>query len=274
MKKLFFLVLCFLFTKVIYPQSINKIATDRSYSSKTAYTIPEKNLQIELGFTFENIESEYKPDIVAGDPYFIKTDRKISVPAFLIRYGVSDFIELRTGGEFKVINSQITEMNSGYKWDSDERDFENFSLGAKFNIQREKNFIPQIALTVENVIPSFDSEKRINLINPKLAIYFSNNLSKNFLIGYNGGVNIIKDGESNAFYSFSLNGNIFNEFEMFAEFFGTNFLNSGETSNYLKGGFSYLIKNNLLLDISGGKKLNKEFNEYFAGAGLTFRMPK
>lgn len=40
------------------------------------------------------------------------------------------------------------------------------------------------------------------IIYPQLAIYFSNNISKNFLIGYSGGVNIIKDGESNAFLIF------------------------------------------------------------------------
>ncbi|HRE40664.1 MAG TPA: hypothetical protein PLG90_04975 [Ignavibacteria bacterium] len=42
----------------------------------------------------------------------------------------------------------------------------------------------------------------------------------------------------------------------------------------LELGISYSIKNNLQFDISGGKKLNKEYDEFYAGAGVTCRLQK
>ncbi|MBE2255735.1 MAG: transporter [Ignavibacteria bacterium] len=43
--------------------------------------------------------------------------------------------------------------------------------------------------------------------------------------------------------------------------------------SYIDGGLSFLAKNNLQFDVYGGTRINKNTNEFFVGAGVSYRIP-
>ena len=56
----------------------------------------------------------------------------------------------------------------------------------------------------------------------------------------------------------------------YVEYFGVH-SDSADSTHSLGGGFTYLINNDLQLDINGGIGLNNAADDYFAGAGVSWR---
>lgn len=57
----------------------------------------------------------------------------------------------------------------------------------------------------------------------------------------------------------------------FIEYFGFYRNNDGGPAHNLNGGFTYLLTNNVQLDINGGVGLNGRADDWFTGAGFAFR---
>ncbi len=61
----------------------------------------------------------------------------------------------------------------------------------------------------------------------------------------------------------------------FAETFGAVALESAGVSTYhVDGGFTFLVRRQLQLDVSGGVGLNDAADDWFVGAGVSVRFPR
>ena len=124
-------------------------------------------------------------------------------------------------------------------------------------------------------LPYFGSQEfRPAYLAPSFIFLMQNTLSDRYSLGYNLGLQW--DGNqpnATAVYSISLSINVLENFGVFAEAYG--FSMEKSLSDY-RGDFgcTYLVTNNLQLDISGGVGLNSIAPDSFIAFGFAWRIGK
>ena len=162
-------------------------------------------------------------------------------------------------------NEDITDKISG---------FSPLYTGFKVNIAEESGWKPEIAFLGGIALP-FTAKKDYKPSNvaADMRFAFTHTLSDRFSLGYNLGAEW--DGDSAGplyFYSLALGMGLTENLSIFAESYGL--LNpKGEPENMLDAGFTYLLLDNLQVDLSGGIGLNENAMDNFISVGLTLRIP-
>jgi hypothetical protein len=102
----------------------------------------------------------------------------------------------------------------------------------------------------------------------------NHNISNRFSLGYNLGFAYNGENADGFFiYTGMLGYKISNRFWCFAEVYGN--LDNGNLPNHsADAGFTYLVKNNLQFDISGGFGISDDVDKNFVSSGLSWRIPK
>jgi hypothetical protein len=61
----------------------------------------------------------------------------------------------------------------------------------------------------------------------------------------------------------------------FIEYFGDAPVNpTGKPANLIDGGFTFLVKDNFQLDLAGGVGMTEVSEDWFLGAGISYRYPR
>ena len=224
------------------------IQTDRPDQTETPYTVPKKRFQVETGFLYEHTDGETKT---------------YSIPSVLFKYGLTNTLELGIVTELaavKTANESITGLNP-------------VTLRFKKNLITEKGLIPMTSLIGYLGLPSFASAGlKATYLAPAIRLTMQHTLSDKLSLGYNLAAEW--DGETTApafVYTLTTGYAITPRVGSYAELYGFSPYKS-KADHRFDCGLNYLLRQNILFDISGGIGLTENAPDYFMALGLSFRL--
>jgi hypothetical protein len=235
------------------------ITTDRPDQTESSSTVPKKTLQIEMGFALQ------------GDKANTENSLNYSLFNTLLRYGVFDNFELRLGMAYDRADITYKQLDS----DSLFQGVTPLVAGTKVYITEQRGGIPEMSLLAMFTIPGTGSSsfEQINLASD-LRLAMGWQLSDRFSAGANlglywNGINPAGAG----FYSAVLGISIADWMGAFAEVYG--YLPKGLTPDHrVDAGFTFPVRKNLQLDLSGGLGLSERSPDYFVSTGFSWRIPR
>jgi hypothetical protein len=241
------------------------LVTDRPDVTESSEIVSRGYVQFETGINFANFDN-------AEESVGITT-----FPTTLIRVGLDRKVELR----FEWLGL-VSESRNQDGTDVVESGPGNTALGAKIKLREERGAAPRLALLVNAILPTGSKAFRADRIDPGVRAAGSNTLSDRLGLSYNLGVVALTleedDGDVDTHalgrYSVSLGIGLDPRWGAFVELFGFVPLGGPEPSEHLFDlGFTYLTSKTVQLDLSGGFGLNEDADDWFVGAGLSFRLP-
>ncbi|HEX5112132.1 MAG TPA: transporter, partial [Saprospiraceae bacterium] len=194
------------------------------------------------------------------DPGFI-----YSYPSSVWKYGVNENFELRLNTHIVTIQREPNPDNTG---------FLPISAGFKTKLTEQHGLLPKIAFIGEMTFPGIvDEDLETTYLSPNLILTFNHAVSGSFNISYDlGAVWDGFTGEPNFLYSLEPSFNITPRLGIFGELYGsTPQREEGDLELRLDAGLTYLIGNDLLLDVSAGQGLTEEAVESFVEVGISYR---
>ena len=256
---LFILLLASVLSLFTYAQDLPAVVTDRPTQSEAPDVVPVGTLLLEAGLLYEVDET---------DP--VMTTR-LTAPGLLIRYGLLDYLELRMGMNYMGTRIEYKTLGYDEKFDG----FAPLSAGCKIFISRQKKLLPQLAFSGSLIFPGTASNPyEIDHLAASMRLAGSWTVTPVLSIGTNLGIQW--DGfvpEGTGFYSLVAGISVYKGLGCFAEFYG--YLPERDVPSHLfDAGFTYLLKNNLQFDISGGFGLTPGAPDYFVGTGVSWRVPR
>lgn len=241
-------VVVFCFIQNSSGQNLPAIQTDRPDQTECPFIVPAKHLQVETGVLIEQTDDQTK---------------SYEIPSILYKYGVNDRFELRLITEFASIKSDITKISG----------LNPVTVGFKANLSQEKGLMPITSFIGHLTIPRLAGENlKATYYAPAFRFTMQNTISQVFTLSYNLGAEW--DGETpepSFIYTLSLGISLSEKIGSYVEVFG--FAPQRlKAYHHFDCGFSYLLKQNISLDISGGCRLTKNTSKYYAALGFSFRL--
>ena len=235
------------------------ISTDRPDQTEASNLVPKNFLQVETGAFYESLEVNNLKN------------KATTFNTTLLRYGLLDNLELRVGFGFTEINSEF----SGIKLNDKLSGFSPLLIGVKIGITEEKGLLPEIAFIGHVNFHSLASQDyKTKSTSSDFRFSFEHTLSEKSSLGYNLGM--AWDGNiTTAIYIYTLayGYSFTDKIGGFVELYGDMY----EDSNFdhlWDAGFTYLLNDNIQLDISGGTGITKNTQDLFLSTGISFRIPE
>jgi Putative MetA-pathway of phenol degradation len=233
----------------LFAQNIPPISTDRPDQTESPITLPKNHFQMETGFSFEQTD---------------KYTKTFSHPSILFKYGLTGSFDLRLITEF-VTEKNSTQTVSGLT---------PVTVGFKVKIAEEKGILPTTSFLGHLSIPGFASKDfKATYYAPAFRFTMQHTLSEKFSLGYNFGAEWNGEtAEPSFIYTLTTGYSISNKVGAYAELYGFAPQQS-RTDHMFDCGLSYLLKQNMSADISGGFGLTENAPDYFLAIGFSFRLP-
>lgn len=234
------------------------IVTDRPTQAVSPYIVPKGKLQIETGFGYER-ETNSTDDIT-----------RYSIANTLFRYSIFKNFEVRASTYYGI--EEINPLQDVA--DSSINGFGPLTLGFKVHIIEEKGWRPEMAIVTNITLRHLGEESFAPTYSyPNASFLASYSLGKFAIVGnagfsYNG-----ENADGFFIYSVAFSYNILPKLAVFIEPYG-NFDHGDLPNHKIDAGFAYVIRHNLLIDISGGIGLSKSNDKDFIALGLSWRIPK
>lgn len=253
---------------VLYITGFAQIETDRPDFTESPNVVPKGALQIETGFILENDESSFRLGGLEGH----NSAKNVTLNTTLIRYGISDRIELRLNwsynkSEYKTIHPLINSIPVTING------LNPVFIGSKVNLIKKEKI--SVGLLSHVYLPWAASDSfQASFIAPEILVPVSIDITDRFGIAFQYGLSW--DGETpnpTTSYTLALGYGITDQLSFYVEPYG--FLtNSGDELHLINGGFTYLINDNIQLDLTGGLGLNEPAPDNFIGFGASFLIEK
>jgi hypothetical protein len=253
----------FIITAKAQEETIEKeygtIITDRPDQTESSALVPKQFLQVETGAFYETLELN---NIKSKTATFNTT---------LLRYGLLDNLELRVGFS----NSEVRQEFNGNNLKGVASGFSPLSIGVKIGVSEEKGLLPKIAFLSHVNFPFLASQDfKTKSTSIDFRFSFSHTLNEKSSLGYN--IGMFWGGDittANYVYTLAYGYSISDKVGAFLEIYG----DQPEDSHFnhlWDAGFTYLINDNIQLDISGGTGITQNIQDFFLSAGISFRLPK
>lgn len=252
------LFLCLLAAGVSAAQDL---VTDRPDQTESPVTVDPGFVQLEIGALFTHDDD-------------VNT---FEVPGTLLRIGIVERLELRIGWTGYVSQDQEAE---GLFDDSGIGDAE---LGVKVRLRDEKGRAPEMAVLVAASLPVGDDAFTSDRVDPSIRLAVAHTLTERLGLGYNVGVAWASepavDGGtatlSSYLYTLSLAIGLSDRAGAFVELYGEVPGSApGDPTHAFDGGFTFLLRRSVQLDVAGGVGLTDETDDWFVGVGLSARWPR
>lgn len=239
--------ICLLLGLSTTAQQLPPIQLDRPDQTECPFTVPKKYIQAEIGFTYENTGSH---------------SYTMLLPTTLLKYGITDKLELRL----------ITEIEQTKTYTTKQTGINPVKIGFKTKLIEEKGFMPMISFIGHLSLPHVASkENKADFYAPSFRFTLQHTLSPRFSLGYNLGAEW--DGftpEPVFLYTLTTGFSISEKLGSYVELYG--FLPQHNRSDHkIDGGLTYLLNNNMILDISAGTAIDRHSHDYFIALGYSFR---
>lgn len=231
-----------------FSQEIDPIQADRPDQTETPALVPKGMFQAEIGFTFQKNNANSTTN---------------SLPTVLWKYGVNQNFELRL----------ITEFISEKYIDAESNGFTPVLIGMKVKFCEEKGIIPKTSLIGHIALPNVASSGYKNdFTATEFRFTMQHTLSEKFSLSYNLGCEW--DGmtpETTFIYTLTTGYSINQKLGFYAEIFG--FAPEQDIANHsIDGGFTYLINNNFMVDLSSGFGITDNAPDHYVAVGCSFRI--
>ncbi len=224
--------------------------TDRPDQTECASTVPALHLQGEHGFSIE-VE---------------KLERHYRHPSSLLRFGVSDRVELRlaaepfSGGHGAIVHTSLAPVE----------------LGFKVALFDEHGWVPQTAFIGHlNLGRLATKDEQVPFTSPAFRFALAYDLGSGTGLGINLGSEMDGRNATMIFlYTIAFSVDLDEHFGAYVEIYGDDPEGSHPASHSFDGGLTLLVSPNLQFDVSGGVGLVDIALDYFAGVGVSWRLPR
>ena len=232
----------------IYSQNSEPIQADRPDQTETPAIVPKGMFQVETGLVFQKNDAN---------------SSTFSLPSTLWKYGVNENFELRLLTEFisEAINyTKTSGLNPIY-------------VGFKVQLTEEKGIIPKTSYIAQIGFPNAASSPyKTAYFAPEFRLVMQHSLSEKLAFSYNLGAEW--DGFSAVptyIYTAATGYSVTKKTGVYFEVFG--FIpQQQKPSHNLDGGITYLINNNLMLDLSSSIGISKNAPKNYFAFGFSFRL--
>jgi hypothetical protein len=236
------------FTGAFFAQETDVIQTDRPDQTETPALTTLKMIQVETGFCYEKTNDN---------------ESNLTTPTILWKYGISNNFEIRLVTEFLSLK---TNLNT-------DTGINPVLVGFKARLTEENGIFPKTSFIGHVALPNISSSKfKLNYLSPQFRFAMQHTFTKKIALSYNLG------SEWNGFtaeatfvYTFSTGYSITEKLGSYVEIFGFSPQNHKSNHN-LDGGFTYLVSNNAMIDVSGGIGLTQNAPKYYFALGFSFRI--
>lgn len=237
------------------------LVTDRPDQTESSVVVPPGYVQIETGITYTDDGS---------------ASRTLEYPSTLIRAGLVERLELRLG-----ITGFVSEFEG-----NETTGFGDSEVGIKLYLWSEKGARPEAALLAGTSVPTDKDTFSSDRFDPAFRFSFAHTLSDRASLGYNIGVAWESQDTAAAppssvhrlsvlQYTLVSGIGITDKLSTFVELYGDIPLSApGGSAHSFDGGFTYLVRPNLQLDIAGGFGLTRDAADWFIGTGVSVRFPR
>ncbi|MFO0944418.1 MAG: transporter [Planctomycetota bacterium] len=242
----------------------DEIVTDRPDFTEASSTVGRGRWQIESGYT-------YIRDTAAG----VNT-RIHSLPEALLRVGVREWLELRMAQNY-VDHEQLSALAplTG-------KGPEDLYIGAKLGLTEQSGVLPEMALVPQATLPTVDDDDCGGQVMPGLNWLYGWDVNECISFGGSTQGNRSLDDACHSYLelaqSLTVNYAITEKLGAYTEtfwFMPTGSVDPGvKPQYYADGGFTYKVTRNLQFDIRAGVGWNNAADDYFTGAGVSYRMGK
>lgn len=241
--------------------SPSDLVTDRPDQTESSETVRPGYVQLEFGWT--HVEDNDGADVTAD-----------SFPQTLVRLGVLDNLELRFG-----FDGYTWEDIDGLGADDGAGDLD---IGLKWKMWEEAGWRPQTAVLAGTSVPAGQEPFSSERFDPSVRLACSHTVSERLSLGYNvAGIwsSELNDAgrretDASVAYSAVLGIALSGPLGTFVEFFGQAPTDGGKPANSLDAGLTYLLADNLQVDVLGGVGVSEAADDWFIGAGLVWRLPR
>lgn len=237
-----------------FGQYYETVNTDRPGQAFTPFTVGKGAFQVESGLVY----------IGSKDSNRNIRNNSLGLTGFF-KHGLSETFELNYG---------ITVLNQAIRTDTDDKTdagVQGINLGGRFNIKSGEGNKPSygflFTLLFNNFAhPAFRSEHvaPLFLFLYKQSVSDRVSLTGNLGMSWNGDT---PDPQAN--YVVNLGFTLSDDLSVFVENYG--WIRNEDFDSHFDGGISYLVSNNLQLDISGGYGKNNGISDFFAATGISIR---
>ncbi len=229
------------------------LVTDRPDQTESAVVVPRDHVQPETGWTFSRADESGQ------------RSETHEIAGTLVRVGLTERVELRVGWAGYI--SSDTADGPG-----------DTELGAKIHLREERGRAPQLALLAAVSLPTGGDDFSSDEFDPSFRICASHELSERLSIGYNAGAAWTSESGStlsNYQYTAALGIGVTDRLGAFVELYGDLPASApGGPANSFDGGFTYLLQDNIQVDLAGGIGLSSAADDWFVGLGISARFPR
>lgn len=237
------------------------LVTDRPDFTEASVTVGRGVSQLEFGYTY-TYDS-------AGDG----STRGHSIGEPLLRQGVfADWFELRFGWNYG------DERALDLLGESNTQGGEDLYLGIKLALTPQEGWLPEMAIIPQMTVPTGATGFRASGVLPGVNWIYGWEINDFFSTAGSTQFNRSEDGETGATYlemaqSWTIGYSLTDRLGAYTEWFAL--IPSGAdtelTEHYFNGGFTYLVNDDIQLDIRAGTGLNSAADDYFLGTGMSVR---
>jgi hypothetical protein len=249
-------IVCCCLSFALHGQEKPDLISDRPDQSDSPYLVPTGSLQIESGVYFDRD--------VTGDA----NTRNLAFHSTLLRYGISESIEVRLVSEYL---GRYTSSNS---LSFSGKGFSPITLGIKIKIAREEGWRPEIGFVSNIKLKSGSALFEPANTTTNFRLVFSHTPSKKWQVGYNVGADWSGETPQATFLgTFSACYLITQKLAAFGEVYSF-FPEQKAADVRLDGGFAYKIHPMVQLDAASGIGLHEHSTDFFFTAGVSARFFK
>ena len=258
----FLFVLCFSLLAVglkAQSDSTSALVTDRPTASAAASLVGKGVFQIETGYAYQDFVFA---TVVNGDV----RSQVLTLNNTLLRYGISNGVEINFSQSINRFRVKVDDT----VLDGAESEFAPTAIGLRFKLAKEKGALPDLSLLANVIGSPFTGDETGTAID--VRVNANHTLGGGFSLGWNFGINYFDDiDEVTSIYTLVLGYSITPELAAFGEIFGTFTENFRQHS--VDFGFTYLVNNNVQLDVFGGFGISDFAPDNLFGLGASFRLP-
>jgi hypothetical protein len=230
-----------------FSQNLPSIQLDRPDQTECPFITPKGYIQIENGVSVENVTTDHV---------------NYTYPSSLWKYGVNEKLELRL----------VTELVSEKIMDKITTGIMPITLGFKVALLEERGILPKISFIGHFTAAQIGSEPfRANYAAPAFRFTMQHSISKRITLAYNLGTEWNGEAaEPTYIYTLTTGIGLTDKIGFYAEAYG--FIPShSEADHRCDAGFTYLITDNLITDLSGGLGLSPISPKNYLAFGLSYR---
>ncbi|MFA1773568.1 transporter [Rufibacter glacialis] len=261
-KPLLLLSICFLSFKAVSQQAQQntpEFETDRPTATESSRVVPIGLYQVETGF-------KYQKQKQAGIE-----KKEWLYPQALVRMGALEWAEIRVEATFRRETYRegdaLLQMQEGLSM---------VRVGTKVNLLTPQGARPEISVLAMLELPWGEDAFEPEQVAPELMLLFSNDLSEKINLQYNAGFQREQEEgemENKLQFSAALSGKVSEKIILGAEFFGEKAQGSA-VQNQIDASIQFLLLPNVQLDAIVGTGVSSQAPDFFAGGGVSFRLPR